>query len=208
MTLPRIDWAKHGGLVPCIAQDVRTGRVLMLAWMDEAALQRTLETGRMHYYSRSRQRLWMKGEESGHTQTLVALDVDCDADALLAVVEQVGPACHTGNGTCWFTPVVSGARPVLEELWRTIEDRRAHPKEGSWTNRLLADPALAVAKVREEADEVVRAAGGDPREDDLPHEAADLLYHLMVLVAARGHSWDEVLERLRARQAPQERGKR
>lgn len=199
----RIDWDKHDGLVPCIAQDAGTGRVLMMAWMDREALSRTRETGDMHYWSRSRGELWRKGETSGHTQRLVSLHVDCDRDALLALVEQTGPACHTGHDTCWYTPLEGEgpSSPILDELWGVIKDRRAHPRDGSWTTTLLADVGLAGEKVVEEASEVVASAGGSTEEDDVPHEAADLLYHLMVLVAASGHEWDEVLERLRQRRA-------
>lgn len=197
---PRVDFAKGGGLVPCVAQDALTGRVLMLAWMDEAALERTLATGEMHYHSRSRGRLWKKGEESGHTQELVSLAVDCDGDTLLALVRQAGPACHTGTDTCWVGRELhgKGVEPVLADLWGVIEDRRAHPKAGSWTNKLLAEPGLVEAKVREEADEVVARAGGEG-EDTLAHEIADLVYHALVLGAKHGTTLDDVLAELTGR---------
>jgi phosphoribosyl-AMP cyclohydrolase / phosphoribosyl-ATP pyrophosphohydrolase len=175
------------GLVPCIVQDWRTGEVLTLAYMNEEALRRTRETGEVHFFSRSRNELWHKGETSGNTQAVRAIRYDCDADALLALVEPAGPACHTGERTCFHRgELVQGAPfetlPILE---RTIADRAAERPEGSYTTKLLDDPTLAGAKVEEEAEEVVRAAR-DESDERVAEEAADVIYHLAVLLRGRG----------------------
>jgi phosphoribosyl-ATP pyrophosphohydrolase/phosphoribosyl-AMP cyclohydrolase len=175
------------GLVPCVVQDADTGEVLTLAYMNRDALERTRATGETWFWSRSRGELWHKGETSGNVQRVRELRWDCDGDALLALVEPAGPACHTGERTCFHNgelepPVPGEALAVLE---RTIAARRAERPEGSYTARLLADPALIGDKVREEADEVARAAGQEPNER-VTAEAADLLYHLAVLLASRG----------------------
>ncbi len=196
--LPDIDFEKGDGLVPCIAQDALTGQVLMLAYMNEAALERTLETGQVHYYSRSRQALWRKGETSGHTQELVALGVDCDQDTLLALVDQTGPACHTGEPTCFFDHVEGVPEPVLVDLWHVIEGRAAELPEGSWTTRLLTEEGLVEDKVLEEAQEVVDRAGG-AGEDSLAHEIADLVYHVLVLAKKHGVGLEDVLGELAKR---------
>jgi phosphoribosyl-ATP pyrophosphohydrolase/phosphoribosyl-AMP cyclohydrolase len=173
-------------LLPCIVQDARTGEVLTLAYMNDEALARTRETGEMWFWSRSRQELWHKGETSGNVQRLKELRLDCDQDAILALVEPAGPACHTGERTCFHNgdldPVPGEALPILE---RTIAERRADPPEGSYTAELLADRELAGAKVREEAEEVARAAREEP-DERVAEEAADVLYHLAVLMAERG----------------------
>lgn len=179
------------GLVPCIAQDWRTGEVLTLAYMNAEALERTRATGEVHYWSRSRQELWHKGATSGNVQRLRALRVDCDGDALLALVEPAGPACHTGERTCFFTGVVSPPHATapyetLPALERTIAQRAAAADtDVSYTARLLADPALAGAKVEEEAEEVVRAVR-EESDERVASEAADVLYHLAVLLRSRG----------------------
>jgi phosphoribosyl-ATP pyrophosphohydrolase/phosphoribosyl-AMP cyclohydrolase len=174
------------GLVPCIVQDWRTGEVLTLAYMNAEALERTQQTGEVHLYSRSRRQLWHKGETSGNTQALRAIRYDCDADAVLALVEPAGPACHTGERTCFHhgqtEPVPYETLPALE---RTIAERAASHRAGSYTVSLLDDPALAQAKVREEADEVARAAADEP-DERVAEEAADVIYHLAVLLAGRG----------------------
>jgi phosphoribosyl-ATP pyrophosphohydrolase/phosphoribosyl-AMP cyclohydrolase len=177
------------GLVPCIVQDWRTGEVLTLAYMNAEALRLTRETGEMHFFSRSRQELWHKGATSGHTQSVRALRYDCDADALLALVEPAGPACHTGERTCFFRGEAEPGAPfeTLPVLERTIAQRAADRPEGSYTAALLADPAQAQAKVREEAEEVARAAREEAGER-VAEEAADVLYHLAVLLRARGLS--------------------
>lgn len=175
------------GLVPCVVQDWRTGEVLMLAYMNAEALERTRATGELHLYSRSRQRAWHKGETSGNVQAVRALRLDCDGDTLLALVEPAGPACHTGERTCFHRGELDEAAPheVLPTLERTVRARAAQRPEGSYTVALLDDPALAGAKVREEAEEVTRAAR-EESEERVDEEAADLLYHLLVLVHGRG----------------------
>jgi phosphoribosyl-ATP pyrophosphohydrolase/phosphoribosyl-AMP cyclohydrolase len=187
------------GLVPCIVQDSRTGEVLTLAYMNEEALRRTRETGEMWFWSRSRGELWHKGETSGNVQRLRALRYDCDEDALLALVEPAGPACHTGNRTCFYRGDMDlqpgEALPALE---RTIAERRTADPEASYTARLLAEPARIGEKVREEADEVARAADGEG-EGRVRAETADVLYHLAVLLAARGLSMADALEELNGR---------
>jgi phosphoribosyl-AMP cyclohydrolase / phosphoribosyl-ATP pyrophosphohydrolase len=175
------------GLIPCIVQDWRTGEVLTLAYMNSEALELTLGTGEMHFFSRSRQELWHKGATSGNTQALRAIRYDCDGDALLALVEPAGPACHTGERTCFHRGRLEPAAPheALPRLERTIADRgRARP-EGSYTVRLLEDRELTAGKVQEEAEEVTRAAR-EESDDRVAEEAADLIYHLTVLLWSRG----------------------
>jgi phosphoribosyl-AMP cyclohydrolase / phosphoribosyl-ATP pyrophosphohydrolase len=174
------------GLVPCVVQDWRTGEVLTLAYMNAEALARTRETGEMHFWSRSRDELWHKGETSGNVQTLKAIRYDCDADALLALVEPAGPACHTGERTCFHRGDMELAPgEALPALERVLADRDARRPDGSYTAALLDDPERLGDKVREEADEVVRAAADEP-EQRVAEEAADVLYHLAVLLRARG----------------------
>jgi len=176
------------GLVPCVVQDWKTGEVLTLAYMNADALERTKSTGEMHFWSRSRNELWHKGETSGNTQAVRELRYDCDADAILALVEPAGPACHTGERTCFHNgeldPAPHEALPALE---RTVEARKADPPPGSYTAELLADPALIGAKVQEEAEEVARAAR-EESDERVAEEAADVLYHLTVLLHSRGLS--------------------
>ena len=187
------------GLVPCIVQDRRTGEVLTLAYMNEEALARTRESGETWFWSRSRQELWHKGETSGNVQRVHELRWDCDADAVLALVEPAGPACHTGERTCFHNgdtePAPHEALPALE---RTVAERRGASAEASYTARLLADPPLIGAKVREEAGEVADAAAGES-DQRLREEAADVLYHLTVLLAARGLSLADAFEELNGR---------
>ena len=177
------------GLAPCVIQDAGTGEVLTLAWVNAEALERTIATGEMHLWSRSRDELWHKGATSGNVQRVRELRYDCDADAVLALVEPAGPACHTGERTCFFRAADGAPQPVAHEalpaLERTIDARRAERPDGSYTARLLDDPALVGAKVREEADEVARAVAGESVER-VAEEAADLLYHLEVALASRG----------------------
>ncbi|HEY1522708.1 MAG TPA: bifunctional phosphoribosyl-AMP cyclohydrolase/phosphoribosyl-ATP diphosphatase HisIE [Solirubrobacteraceae bacterium] len=175
------------GLVPCIVQDWRTGEVLTLAYMNSEALDLTLSTREMHFFSRSRQELWHKGATSGNTQALRAIRYDCDGDALLALVEPAGPACHTGERTCFHRGQLEPAAPheALPTLERTIADRDAARPDGSYTVRLLEDRELTGSKVQEEAEEVVRAAR-DESDDRVAEEAADLIYHLTVLLRGRG----------------------
>jgi phosphoribosyl-ATP pyrophosphohydrolase/phosphoribosyl-AMP cyclohydrolase len=176
----------ENGLVPCVIQDWRSGEVLTLAYMNAEALHRTRETGEVHLYSRSRSEQWHKGATSGNTQAVKALRYDCDADTVLALVEPSGPACHTGARSCFF----QGDRELmpheaLPELERTIAERAAAKPAGSYTAELLADPARIGAKVEEEAEEVARAAR-EESDERVAEEAADVLYHLTVLLASRG----------------------
>jgi phosphoribosyl-AMP cyclohydrolase / phosphoribosyl-ATP pyrophosphohydrolase len=187
---PRIDeqvrFDEHG-LVPCVAQDWTTGEVLTLAYMNELALARTLQTGELHLYSRSRKAQWHKGEESGNVQAVKALRLDCDGDALLALVEPAGPACHTGERTCFHNGRLSPPAPheVLAGLSRTIAQRAHERPNGSYTVELLDDPVRIGEKVMEEAGELAQAAReeSDQRVDE---EAADVVYHLLVLLRSRG----------------------
>jgi phosphoribosyl-AMP cyclohydrolase / phosphoribosyl-ATP pyrophosphohydrolase len=180
------------GLVPCVVQDWNSGEVLMLAYMNADSLARTRETGEMHFFSRSRNELWHKGATSGNTQIVKAIRYDCDCDALLAMVEPTGPACHTGERTCFHNGELQPAAPheVLPALQRTISDRALTQPTGSYTARLLADPALIGVKVREEAEEVVRAAR-EESDERVSEEAADVIYHLAVLLRGRGLSLED-----------------
>lgn len=177
------------GLVPCVVQDWRTGEVLTLAYMNAESLRRTRETGEIHFWSRSRQELWHKGATSGNIQRLRAIRYDCDGDALLALVEPAGPACHTGERTCFHRGELEPAAPheALPELERTIAARAAARPDGSYTAALLAEPARIGEKVEEEAEEVARAAR-EESDERVSEEAADVLYHLSVLLAGRGLS--------------------
>jgi phosphoribosyl-ATP pyrophosphohydrolase/phosphoribosyl-AMP cyclohydrolase len=188
------------GLVPCIAQDWRTGEVLTLAYMNEDALERTRDSGDVWFFSRSRGELWHKGETSGNFLRLRALRYDCDLDAVLALVEPDGPACHTGERTCFHNGDVEAIAPseALPALERTIEARRTAAPEASYTAELLADPARIGAKMQEEAEEVARAAAGES-DERLADEAADVLYHLAVLLASRGLGFSDAFEALNGR---------
>jgi len=200
------------GLVPAIVQHADTGQVLMLAYMNAIALERTLQSGETWFWSRSRQELWHKGGSSGHTQRVLAIHYDCDADALLVQVEPRGPACHTGQESCFYRRLPGSpqeapgavlekrpAEPILDRLWATIQERKAQPRAGSYTCSLLAagEPRI-LRKVGEEAVEVIIAAQseGDAR---LVSELADLIYHVLVLLTARDLSWEDVLQALARR---------
>jgi phosphoribosyl-ATP pyrophosphohydrolase/phosphoribosyl-AMP cyclohydrolase len=180
------------GLVPCIVQDWRTGEVLTLAYMNAEALARTRESHELHFWSRSRQTLWHKGETSGNTLALRSIRYDCDGDALLALVVPAGPACHTGERTCFHRGDLEPAAPheVMPILERTINARARERPEGSYTAALLADPKRIGAKVREEAEEVARAAR-EESDQRVAEEAADVLYHLAVLLRGRGLSFED-----------------
>ncbi len=177
------------GLVPCVVQDWRTGEVLTLAYMNEQALERTRRTGELHLYSRSRRQAWHKGETSGNVQAVRALRLDCDGDTVLALVEPAGPACHTGERTCFHRGELGPAAPheVLPALERTLQARAQERPAGSYTVTLLDDRKLAGEKVAEEAEEVVRAAR-EETDERVDEEAADLLYHLLVLMRGRGRT--------------------
>ncbi len=191
------------GLVPAIAQDAYTGEVLMQAYMNAESLQSTLESGYATYWSRSRNELWRKGATSGHLQKVIRLSYDCDADSILMQVDQTGPACHTGKRSCFHNPVIEGDMPataaILDTIEKTVADRAANPKPGSYTNYLLDKGAEKICKkVGEEATETVIAAmKGDA--DGLAGEAADLLYHLTVLLYQQGVPLRDVWEVLRKR---------
>jgi phosphoribosyl-AMP cyclohydrolase / phosphoribosyl-ATP pyrophosphohydrolase len=181
------------GLAPCVVQDWNTGEVLTLAYMNAQALARTRETGELHLYSRSREALWRKGETSGNVQSVKALRLDCDGDAVLALVEPAGPACHTGERTCFHDGETSAIAPceVLPALERTVRERAEQRPQGSYTVELLDDPALAGAKVMEEAEEVTRAAR-EESDERVDQEAADVIYHLLVLIRGRGRALADV----------------
>jgi phosphoribosyl-ATP pyrophosphohydrolase/phosphoribosyl-AMP cyclohydrolase len=186
-------------LTPCIVQDSRTGEVLTLAYMDAEALRRTRETGEMWFWSRSRGELWRKGATSGNVMRLKALRYDCDEDTWLALVEPAGPACHTGERTCFYRgDMEPQPAEALAALARTIADRATAEPEGSYTAELLADPPRIGAKVEEEAEEVARAAR-DEGDDRVAEEAADVLYHLSVLLASRGLGLADACEVLNGR---------
>ena len=189
------------GLVPCVMQDAGTGEVLTLAYMNEEALARTRETGEVHFWSRSRQELWRKGQTSGNTMRVRALRYDCDEDALVALVDPAGPACHTGERTCFYRGEME-IQPgeALGALERTIAGRRDADPGESYTAELLADPARIGDKVREEADEVARAAAEESGER-VAEEAADVLYHLSVLMASRDLSLRDAFEELNRRRS-------
>jgi phosphoribosyl-ATP pyrophosphohydrolase/phosphoribosyl-AMP cyclohydrolase len=193
-----IKWDSQG-LAPCIVQDWDTGEVLTLAYMNADSLARTRETGETWFWSRSRQELWHKGETSGNVQKVRELRYDCDADALLALVEPTGPACHTGERTCFHNGDRDPARhEALPELERTIAARRGADAESSYTARLLADPSFIGEKVQEEAEEVSRAAR-EETDERVREEAADVLYHLTVLLASRGLSIGDAFDALNQR---------
>lgn len=190
------------GLIPVVVQHYKSQEVLMLAYMNEEAFYQTIKTGKMTYYSRSRKALWTKGETSGHFQYVKSLTIDCDLDTLLAKVEQVGAACHTGNPTCFFQPLAgndydeTNPLKVFEAVYDTIVDRREHPKEGSYTNYLF-DKGIdkILKKVGEEATEIVIAAK-NPNPEEIKYEVSDFLYHVMVLMVERGITWEDIIKEL------------
>ena len=202
-------------LVPCVMQDWHTGEVLTLAYMNEEALRRTSETGEIHFYSRSRQAIWHKGESSGNVQRVRQIRYDWDGDALVVLVEPAGPACHTGQRSCFYRDLDGTADPTpdappvegepmpapyeaLPELQRTLLDRGRHRPPGSYTVELLDDPPRIGDKLREEAEEAARAAASES-DERVAEEAADLVYHLHVLLLARGVPAEAVLELLNGR---------
>lgn len=190
------------GLIPVIAQDYKTQEVLMLAYMNREAYLETQRTGKMTYYSRSRSELWCKGDTSGHIQYVKSLHLDCDNDTILAKVKQIGAACHTGARSCFFQELVkkdykeSNPLKVFEEVFSVILDRKEHPKEGSYTNYLF-DKGIdkILKKVGEEATEIVIAAK-NPDAEEIKYEISDFLYHVMVLMAEKGVTWEEITEEL------------
>ena len=192
-----IDFDKAGGLVPAVAQDADTGEVLMLAWMNRDAIEETLSTGRVCYWSRSRGALWRKGETSGQTQSLVELRLDCDGDALLVLAEPVGPTCHLGTQSC-FGGETDGPG-WLAELSRIVAERAGSGDETSYTRRLLDRGVERIAqKIGEEGTEVALAAVTRDA-DGCAEEIADLLYHIAVLMEARDFGWNDVMTVLKSR---------
>lgn len=190
------------GMVPVIVQDYKTDQVLMMAYMNEEAYRTTLQTGKMTYWSRSRNELWIKGATSGHYQYVKELVVDCDYDTILAKVSQTGAACHTGNRSCFFQDIArkdynnSNPLKVFEQVYGVIADRKAHPKEGSYTNYLF-DKGIdkILKKVGEEATELVIAAK-NPDPEEIKYEMSDFLYHAMVLMVERGVTWEDITREL------------
>ncbi len=196
----------EAGLVPVVVQDYITSEVLMVAYMNEEAYENTLRTGKMTYYSRSRKELWLKGATSGHYQYVKSLTADCDMDTILAKVSQIGAACHTGSKSCFFHEVVKkdceeSANPlqVFEQVFAVIQDRREHPKEGSYTNYLF-DKGIdkILKKLGEEASEII-IASKNPNANEIKYEIADFLYHMMVLMAQKDITWEEITKELAKR---------
>jgi len=185
------------GLMPVVVQDVKNNNVLMLAYMNDEAIELTNRTGFMHYWSRSRNAIWRKGATSGNVQRCIELMTDCDGDALLARVEQTGPACHTGSYSCFFEEPL---RPedIVSALWRVFEDRRREGSESSYTVKLLRDRNLLLKKIGEESAEVILATK-DGKKDEMVYEAGDLLYHLMVLLYDEGITMEDVFKELEGR---------
>jgi phosphoribosyl-ATP pyrophosphohydrolase/phosphoribosyl-AMP cyclohydrolase len=201
--IERIDWNKNDGLVPAIVQHAGSGSVLMLGYMNRAALAATLERSRVVFFSRSKRRLWEKGETSGNFLQLVELHADCDADTLLVAALPAGPVCHTGAASCFGDAALTAAAPLsfLLELEQLIAQRIAESPEGSYTARLYADGVRRVAqKVGEEGLEVALAGAGES-DAALLGECADLLYHLLLLLRSRGLQLAAVIEELRRRHA-------
>jgi phosphoribosyl-ATP pyrophosphohydrolase/phosphoribosyl-AMP cyclohydrolase len=192
------------GLVPCVVQDSRTGEVLTLAYMNEESLRLTRESGEVHFWSRSRDELWKKGETSGNTLAVDGLRYDCDADAIVALVTPAGPACHTGARSCFHRDLATGKEPspalheTLTGLERVLAARQMERPEGSYTVELLDDSGLIGEKVLEEAEEVTRAAR-EESDERVAEEAADVLYHLSVLLRSRDVALADVFEVLDAR---------
>lgn len=191
------------GLVPVIVQDVLTNQVLMMAYMNQESYEMTLKTGKMTYYSRSRQELWIKGLTSGHYQYVKSLHIDCDQDTLLAKVTQVGAACHTGNKSCFFTPIIEepdsdkkANLEVFEQVLGVIKDRKENPKEGSYTNYLFEKGVDKILKkLGEEATEIV-ISSKNPNPEEIKYEISDFLYHMMVLMVEKDITWDDITTEL------------
>ncbi len=202
------DFKTVNGLIPCIVQDIQDNSVLMMAYMNEEAYNATVNTGRMTYFSRSRNKLWLKGEESGHFQYLKSLSADCDNDTLLAKVVQIGPACHTGRKSCFYKDIVDSEENIKEpyaihdifvELYEIILDRKSNPKEGSYTNYLFEKGIDKILKkVGEEATEIVIAAKNS-NSNEIIYEVSDFIYHIAVLLAYRGITWEDIAKELKNR---------
>ncbi len=209
------------GLIPAVVQDAASGELLMMAWMNVEALQKTQQSGEAHFWSRSRNQLWHKGATSGNVQKVREIRVDCDQDTLLLLVEPAGPACHTGRRTCFYRSLSAESPPpagpafseqhattpdapdTMSALWSTLLQRRDNPPPASYTAELLRSGDMAISrKVGEEALELILAAAYQG-EERLLEEAADLTYHLLVLLLARGLSWEQLLQELASRHQPQ-----
>ncbi|MEG2380776.1 MAG: bifunctional phosphoribosyl-AMP cyclohydrolase/phosphoribosyl-ATP diphosphatase HisIE [Oscillospiraceae bacterium] len=198
------------GLIPAIAQDAKTGEILMLAYMNEESLKKTIETGNATYFSRSRQELWEKGATSGHLQKVVEMFVDCDADSIVLKIKQIGAACHTNNYSCFYRKIVDGklveiptgvelTANILYDVYDVIVDRVKNPKEGSYTNYLFKEGIdKMLKKVGEEAAEVIIASKNYVKSE-VQYETADLLYHLSVVLVEQGLTWNDIFTELKAR---------
>ena len=204
-----IDWSKHT-LLPAIAQDADSRDVLMLAYMNKEAYELTISTGFAHYFSRSKQRIWKKGEESGHTQEVVDMLIDCDADTILLKINQEGVACHTGRKSCFFTSVkqnikvldkevdIESRYSIVDILYHTILERKNDNATKSWTKKLLNNKKLLLSKIEEEANELCVAIN-EESDEQVIYEAADLLYHSLVGLGLRDISPDRVKQELKRR---------
>ncbi|MGI6004763.1 MAG: bifunctional phosphoribosyl-AMP cyclohydrolase/phosphoribosyl-ATP diphosphatase HisIE [Christensenellales bacterium] len=204
--IENIKWNEEG-LAPAIAQDINTGAVVMMAWMNEQSLKQTIETGYATYYSRSREKLWKKGETSGHLQRVRGIYLDCDGDAILLKVDQTGAACHTGEYTCFFNELwkapedktTSQGSRIVSLVADTVRDRYHHPVEGSYTNYLFEKGIDKILKkIGEESAEVIIAAKNNA-PDEIRLEVADLIYHLTVMLTERGMGWEDVYAELESR---------
>ena len=189
--------SKNEGMIPVVVQDVKNNNVLMLAYMNDESLEQTRKTGYMHYWSRSRDALWKKGETSGNVQKVIELMTDCDGDAMLARVEQTGVACHTGNYSC-FSKEPLPPSDIVTDLWRVFEERKSSQQESSYTVKLMKNRNLLLKKLAEESSEVIIAAK-DRQRKEIVYEAADLLYHLMVLLYDEGISMQDIYKELEDR---------
>lgn len=206
---PNLKWSdfklNSDGMVPVIVQDYRTEEVLMLAYMNEEAFWRTINSGKMTYYSRSRGEIWMKGETSGHIQYVKSLSADCDYDTILAKVSQIGPACHTGNRSCFFNSIVKkeyvekNPLKVFEDVYSVICDRKEHPKDASYTNYLLEQGIDQILKKMSEEHIELLLAAKNPNQEEIKYEISDYLYHLMIMMAEKGITWEDVTQELAQR---------
>ncbi|MGD9131143.1 MAG: bifunctional phosphoribosyl-AMP cyclohydrolase/phosphoribosyl-ATP diphosphatase HisIE [Candidatus Bathyarchaeota archaeon] len=200
----KVDFEKGKGLVPAVVQDASDGRVLMQAYMNEEAVRLTLASGKTHFWSRTKNRLWMKGEESGHYSLVQNAVLDCDDDAILFKVQQIGPVCHTGEETCFYKPIkpeeaVAVDAKMLERLFEVVKERIRNPTEKSYVSRLTAEGEDAVLqKIGEEATEIVLAAKANNAKD-VTHEAADVIFHIMVMFAQKGIPLNSIFEELERR---------
>jgi phosphoribosyl-ATP pyrophosphohydrolase/phosphoribosyl-AMP cyclohydrolase len=202
--IDKVDFEKGKGLVPAVVQDLSNGQVLMQAYMNEESLQLTLASGKTHFWSRSKGRLWMKGEESGHYSLVQNAVLDCDNDAILFKVQQIGPVCHTGEQSCFYKPIkpeksVAVDAKMLERLFEVIKERVRNPTEKSYVSSLTAKGEDAtLQKIGEEAVEIILAAKEDSAKE-VTHEAADVLFHIMVLFAQKGIDLGNIFEELERR---------